>query len=71
MDTDEQRAQVMERLAAELSRERTKTVLHGFTSLGLLEMTRKRTGPSLREQLKVPCEKCQSTGYRMERERKL
>ena len=70
MKSDQQRAQVMERLAAELSRERVKTVLHGFTRLGLLEMTRKRTGPSLREQLKTPCEKCQGTGYRLERERK-
>jgi ribonuclease G len=70
MKNDEQRTQVMERLAGELSRERVKTVLHGFTSLGLLEMTRKRTGPSLREQLKTPCEKCGGTGYRLERDRK-
>lgn len=70
MKTDLERAQVSERLADELSRERVKTVLHGFTSLGLLEMTRKRTGPSLREQLKTPCEKCQGTGYRLEREKK-
>lgn len=70
MKSDEQREQVMERLADELSRERVKTVLHGFTSLGLLEMTRKRTGPSLREQLKTPCEKCGGTGYRLERDRK-
>ncbi len=66
MQSDEQRKQVMERLADELSRERVKTVLHGFTSLGLLEMTRKRTGESLREQLKAPCEKCGGTGYRLE-----
>lgn len=70
MKSEQQRAQVMERLAAELSRERVKTVLHGFTRLGLMEMTRKRMGPSLREQLKTPCEKCQGTGYRLERERK-
>ena len=70
MRDDKQREQVMERLADELSRERVKTVLHGFTSLGLLEMTRKRTGESLREQLKVSCEKCGGTGYRLERDKK-
>ena len=70
MQNDEQREQVMARLKAELSRERVKTVIHGFTSLGLLEMTRKRTGASLREQLETPCEKCHGTGYRMERDSK-
>jgi ribonuclease G len=64
MDTDDERAQVIERLKAELSRERGKTVIHGFTSLGLLEMTRKRTGASLREALLVPCDACCGTGYR-------
>ncbi len=64
MDTDDERAQVIERLKAELSRERGKTVVHGFTSLGLLEMTRKRTGASLRDTLAVPCETCCGTGYR-------
>lgn len=29
--------------------DRVKTVVHGFTSLGLVEMTRKRTRPALRE----------------------
>ena len=70
MHTEEQRARVMERLGAELSRERQKTVLHGFTSLGFLEMTRKRTGPTLREALEIPCDVCKGTGYRMERKKK-
>ena len=38
---------------AELNRvfanDRVKTVVHGFTSLGLVEMTRKRSRPPLRE----------------------
>ena len=68
MKNDEQRAQVLDRLGDELSRERDKTVLLGFTSLGLLEMTRKRTGATLREMLETPCEACGATGYRMERE---
>ncbi|MEA5146252.1 MAG: ribonuclease E/G [Candidatus Limiplasma sp.] len=70
MHTEEERAQVSERLMAELSRERVKTVVHGFTRLGFLEMTRKRTAATLREQLCVPCEKCHATGYRQERDKK-
>ncbi len=69
MQTDAQRTAVLERLRDELSRERDKTVLHGFTSLGLLEMTRKRTRPSLRDALQTPCTACGGTGYQSERER--
>ena len=70
MPSDEERAQVSDRLLAELSRERVKTVVHGFTRLGFLEMTRKRTAATLREQLCTPCEKCHGTGYRQERDKK-
>ena len=70
MQDDAQRDQVIARLSAELSRERVKTVIHGFTSLGLLELTRKRTGASLRDMLSIPCEKCNATGYRLERDKK-
>ena len=31
--------------------DRVKTVIHGLTSLGLVEMTRKRSRPPLREML--------------------
>ena len=70
MKDDGQRKQVADRLMDELSRERDKAVLHGFTSLGLLEMTRKRTGASLREALQTPCGACHGTGYRLERDKK-
>ena len=63
METDEQRAQVAQALQQGLLRERQKTVIHGFTSLGILEMTRKRMGVSLRDMLKVPCSVCGGTGY--------
>ena len=42
--------------------DRVKNVVHGFTRLGLLEMTRKRTGDSLRDLLTTPCSKCCETG---------
>ena len=70
MKTDAQRNAVIERLRDELSRERDKTVIHGFTSLGLLEMTRKRTGMSLRDMLSSPCRHCRGTGYQRERDQK-
>ena len=64
MDSDEQRAQVSAALQNYLTRERQKTVIHGFTSLGLLEITRKRMGVTLRDQLKELCAACGGTGYK-------
>lgn len=64
MDSDQQRGQVSAALQKSLARERQKTVIHGFTALGLLEMTRKRMGLSLRDMLKEPCDVCGGTGYK-------
>jgi len=47
MDTEAQREQVRTALEQALTDDRVKTVIHGFTKLGLLEMTRKRTRESL------------------------
>lgn len=47
MDSDQEREQVRLTLERALSHDRIKTVIHGFTKLGLLEMTRKRTRESL------------------------
>ncbi len=44
MDRDEYRQAVAQKLAEMFSRDRRKTVMHGWTKLGLMEMTRKRTG---------------------------
>lgn len=62
MDTADEQTQVAAALEDALSSDRTKVVLHGFTSLGLMELTRKRTGPSLREMLTKPCKHCGGTG---------
>jgi ribonuclease G len=43
---------VLEALNRAFAADRVKTVVHGFTSLGLVEMTRKRSRPPLREMLK-------------------
>ncbi len=45
---DDQQA-VLDALNRGFAQDRVKTVVHGFTSLGLVEMTRKRSRPPLRE----------------------
>ena len=42
MNTEAERDSVIREMADALSRDRRKTVIHGWTSLGILEMTRKR-----------------------------
>lgn len=66
METEEHRQQVAVALRQALDADRVKTVIHGFTSLGLMEITRKRTGLSLREQMTRPCAACGGLG-RVER----
>ncbi len=55
MESAEHRNAVLEELRRGLSRDRTRTTLSGFTSLGLVEMTRKRTRESLAHVLCEPC----------------
>lgn len=43
MDTDEDRKTIIEAFSELLTQDPVKTVIHGFTTLGLMEMTRKRT----------------------------
>ena len=44
---------------------RLKTVIHGWTSLGLLELTRKRTRPDIYEDTCCICSACGGSGIRM------
>ena len=53
---------VLDEFKKQLSRDRIKTTVNGFSSLGLLEMTRKRTRESLAHQLCEPCAACQGKG---------
>ncbi|MBP3644942.1 MAG: ribonuclease E/G [Clostridia bacterium] len=62
MEKDSERELVMQAMVDALSDDRVKNVVHGFTRLGLLEMTRKRTSDSLRDALTVPCTACRETG---------
>ena len=62
MDTDEQRETVLEELKKAVELDRARTGINGFTSLGLVEMTRKRTRESLAHLLCEPCEVCSGRG---------
>ena len=43
METEDDRNRVADRMREALAADRRKTVVHGWTRLGILEMTRKRT----------------------------
>jgi ribonuclease G len=53
---------VLAEFQKQLARDRIKTTVNGFSALGLLEMTRKRTRESLAHQLCEPCAECMGKG---------
>ncbi len=53
---------VLAELRKQLGRDRVKTMTGGFSQLGLVEMTRKRTRESLAHMLCEPCPACQGSG---------
>jgi ribonuclease G len=63
MEDLEHRETVLAELRKALSRDRTRMTVNGFTQLGLVEMTRKRTRDSLAHQLCESCPTCQSRGH--------
>ncbi len=62
MDDAEHRSSVLAELNKALAKDRTRMTVSGFSQLGLVEMTRKRTRDSLAHQLCEPCPTCQSRG---------
>lgn len=63
MESEENRVKVLEALRQAFAPDRVKTVIHGFTSLGLIEMTRKRSRRPLRDDWTKPCEACHGKGF--------
>jgi len=53
---------VLRRLTECLGRDRTRHQVSEVTSLGLVQMTRKRMGAGLIEEFSTPCEHCQGRG---------
>jgi ribonuclease G len=62
MQGEEHRAAVLEEFRRALARDRTRMSVSGFTALGLVEMTRKRTRESLAHVLCQPCPTCDGRG---------
>ena len=62
MSREEHQTAVLEEFKKQLSRDRVKTMTGGFSQLGLLEMTRKRTRESLSHMLCEPCPSCDGKG---------
>ena len=62
MENVEHRSAVLDEFRKALARDHTKMTVNGFTSLGLVEMTRKRTRESLAHLLCEPCPTCNGRG---------
>ena len=62
MENADHRDAVLAELNRALEKDRTRLTVNGFTQLGLVEMTRKRTRESLAHVLCEPCPTCQGRG---------
>ncbi|CAH0534461.1 Ribonuclease G [Vibrio stylophorae] len=62
MASSDHQRRVLQSLEAALSKDRVKTNINGFTHLGLVEMTRKRTRESLEHVLCGSCPTCSGRG---------
>jgi len=62
MVREEHQNAVLAEFRKQLARDRVRTTVSGFTQLGLVEMTRKRTRESLAHLLCEPCPTCEGRG---------
>jgi len=65
MEAQENREKVLDALREAFAADRIKTVIHGFTSLGLVEMTRKKSRRPLRDDFTQECRHCRGRGRTM------
>ncbi|MBX3020422.1 MAG: Rne/Rng family ribonuclease [Bdellovibrionales bacterium] len=63
MEKPQHREKVLNQLRSELANDLAKTTVVSMSELGLVEMTRKRTSPSLVSSLCEPCTYCEGNGY--------
>ena len=59
MDKESDRQKVLQTLKDAMRDDHTRSHVFGFTHLGLVELTRKKTGRSIGDTLKVTCPYCQ------------
>lgn len=62
MTTEENRNNVTKALEKAVEKDRIKTVVVGMTQLGLMQLTRKKTRPSLSKQMTTKCRQCHGQG---------
>ncbi len=62
MTREDHREAVLAEFRKQLARDRVKTMVSGYSALGLVEMTRKRTRESLAHMLCEPCPVCDGKG---------
>jgi ribonuclease G len=62
MEEETHREAVLDELRKAVAKDRVRSTIHGFSGLGLVEMTRKRTRESLAHILCEPCPACQGRG---------
>ena len=65
MEVAANRAKVAKRFREALARDKTRTQVLDISGLGLLEMTRKRSGEGLLESLSDICSDCSGRGFRL------
>ncbi len=63
LDLVEDRDAVLTALDEAMQLQRTRAEVHGFSELGLVEMTRHRKRENLRQRLCDPCPRCRGRGY--------
>ena len=62
MNNIRDKQQVLKALENALKKDRSRTKISNISSLGLVEMTRKRTGETITDFMTQPCEYCQGRG---------
>ena len=68
MEMEENRQKVLKELRAHLQRDRSRTKTLKVSEMGLVEMTRKRVGPSLMQRFSERCPCCGGEGWVLSRE---
>ncbi len=77
MKNEKDKRYIIETIETQFQKDKTSTKIIGFTALGILQLTRKKTKVSLSEALQVKCPVCDGTGqilsaetvaFRLERE---
>jgi ribonuclease G len=63
MKQEEDRARIQSIMQKELRKDSTPSRVYGFTALGILEITRKRSGKSLRDMVGQSCHECSGSGH--------